>query len=229
MSPNPSATVLRPRDLFAESLEMARNFEANGHKGLAELKYAHAILELVSVTTTEAGSPSEAVLYLNSQGISALFQKHEQLVRETPEIDELSIFPTLAVAHAASFLGKHSMAEYYVSRVQYRGRHFWNEYARAMQCLTKKQEYEPKLGRLAGSQKYWAVYLSFVSDVTHGRELAPALDAMRDSFKKRNLDKRIIDDGSHLIEGSGKQPTHWDFRGEAIKAYVDYKYSRTII
>jgi hypothetical protein len=224
MISNPTPIFLRPLELFAKSLEAARNSEARGHLAGAELYYANAIQDLVSAATSEKFSPQEGILFLKSQGISALFQKHEQLVRETAETDELSIFTTVAVAHAASFLGEHGLAEYYVSGVQYQGRHFWNDYARAMQCLVTKQVYEPKLGRLAGYQKYWAVYLSFISDVTHGRELAPALDAMRDSFKNRNLDKRIVAGGAHLLEGSARQPVHWDFRGEALKAYVVYKF-----
>jgi hypothetical protein len=50
---------------------------------------------------------------------------------------------------------------------------------------------------------------------------------MRQSFQKRQTDQRIADDGGVIVEGSGKQPTQWDFRAEALKAYVAYKYGLT--
>ncbi len=96
-----------------------------------------------------------------------------------------------------------------------------------MQCLVTKQPYEPKLGKLAGSQKYWAAYLPFISDITNGRDLTGSLEAMWQSFQKRQADKRITDDGGVIVEGSAKQPTHWDFRAEALKAYAAYKYGLT--
>ena len=173
------------------------------------------------------GQPVEGIIWMESQGIIDILTKCEDLLRRLPESEELVIFSTVAVAHVASVLKRHEMAEYLVGRTQRPGRHFWNEYARAMQCLVTKEPYEPELGTLKGSQKYRVPCLTFISDITNCRDATSSLEVMRQSFQKRQTDNRITDDGGIIVEGSANQPTHWDFRAEALKAYATYQYGLT--
>jgi hypothetical protein len=212
--------------LFEGFLKSANNHLTCGQDALASGDLSYAILSLVSAVTTGEACRNAAVTFLQSCQLNKTLTQYGNMLERLPQ-EELGIFVTVAVAHTASLLAKHDLAEYLVGRVQYPGRHFWNEYARAMQCLVSQQAYDPKLGTLKGSQKYWAAYLPFISDVTHGRDPSGSLEAMRLSFQKRQADKRITDDGGIIVEGSAKQPTHWDFRAEALKAYVSYKYGLT--
>ncbi len=212
---------------FQISLAAAKNHEAQGQFALAFFDFSSAILDLLSVAMLDFGQSAEGIIWMESQGVMDLLIKCEELVKRLPESEELVIFSTMAVAHIASLLNRHEMAEYLVGRTQQPGRHFWNEYARAMQCLVTKEPYEPKLGTLKGSQKYRVPCLTLISDITNGRDLSGSLEAMRQSFQRRQADKRITDDGGLIVEGSEKQPTHWDFRAEALKAYVTYKYELT--
>jgi hypothetical protein len=66
------------------------------------------------------------------------------------------------------------------------------------------------------------VYLGFISDITNERDASISLELMRQSFTKRNKDKRVSTQG--LFEGSGRHPVQWDFRGEALVSYAAAKY-----
>lgn len=187
-----------------------------------------AILSLISIAVMDFANKEEGIAFLKSHDAAALIQKYGKMIRSLPSDADLGIFVVIGVAHTSSMLDLHECAEYLVGRVQDPiGRHFWDEYARAMLCLVEKRPYEPKLGTLKGSQKYWAAYLPFISDITNGRDTSGSIESLRQSFLKRQTDKRITDDGGVIVEGSTKQPTHWDFRAEALKAYAAYKYGLT--
>lgn len=216
-------------ELLSQALYYAKKHEAGGNIDSAQENISAAVLDLVSLAVMGCGSRDEGIAYMRSQGGLDLIAKCEELTRRLPESEQVPIFILIGVAHVGSLLGRHDTAEYFVARAQYSGRHFWDEYARAIQCLVTKHSYEPHLGKLGGSQRYWAAYLPFISDITNGRDLAGSLLAMSQSFQKRQSDKRITDDGGLIVEGSAKQPTHWDFRADAIKAYATHKYGLTFL
>jgi hypothetical protein len=208
---------------FEANLRGALMRESQGLFGNAAMRYELAILDLVIIAVTQYDNVSSGVGFLSQRNASLHLEKVFDLMRRTQDSEEMGVFNTLAVAHAASLLNKHELAEYLIRRVQYPGDHFWNEFADAMNCLVLKHPYEPQLGPLSGVDRYWGVYLTFISDITNSRDPSGSLECMRQSFLKANKDKRLS--AGALFEPSGLHPVQWDFRAEALKACAAHKYS----
>jgi hypothetical protein len=100
---------------------------------------------------------------------------------------------------------------------------FWAEFYRAINHFANKESYDPIALPLRGLEKYWAVYLPVISDVTNSRDAKASVAEMESSFDKRNKDKRIKDD-IYEIEGTIWCLAKWDFRGESILLYASEIY-----
>ena len=143
--------------MSATTFEFVETFLRGAQKRESERAYASAvtwyesaILELATIAVRDYREPSNGIGFLVERGTRAHLERCAAVMRQIPGSDELGIFNTIAVAHAASLLSHHELAEYMVSRVQHPGKHFWNEFARAMNCLLLKHPYEFKLGPLQG-------------------------------------------------------------------------------
>jgi hypothetical protein len=94
---------------------------------------------------------------------------------------------------------------------------FWKEYHRAIGCLSALDPYEPAPLKLTGYEKYWAVYLKLIQELTHRRQTGPVLEEATALFNRRNRDKRLHDHA--MLDGDGRSPVAWDFRRASIMTY----------
>lgn len=96
---------------------------------------------------------------------------------------------------------------------------FWQEYYRAIECLSRLNAYEPDLPKTKGYEKYWLPYLSLVSDLVQNRDITDTIVQLDELFAKRNKDRRLTDWKGH--DGDGNQPVRWDFRKASILRFAE--------
>ena len=94
---------------------------------------------------------------------------------------------------------------------------FWKEYHRAIGDLVANRPYVPKVPKVKGYEQYWVPYLHMIETLTSGRDARESENHVKESFVRRNCDKRLIDWEGH--DGDGKSPALWDFREFTILKY----------
>jgi hypothetical protein len=145
-------------------------------------------------------------------------------------LDSIHIMNLIHLCHIAWLFGDGAFGELVVQIArcppyidQLKRGEFWDEYLRALSCLIKHEPYDPKLPKISGIEKHWAVYLSLISDLTHQLPVTESLKLVTESFERMNRDKRIVVSGSQP-DPSGQFPVKWDFRLEAIRWYAAQAY-----
>jgi len=95
---------------------------------------------------------------------------------------------------------------------------FWAEYIRAIGCLRDREQYEPVVPKVRGYEQYWVPYLTLIADLTSSRDSSTSRREIKDTFLKRNGDKRLLD--WRMIDGDGNRPVQWDFRECSILRFA---------
>ena len=213
-----------------DAVHAAREWDAKGDPLWAGRGYAIALLGTLGLSLREYGNVEQAVEALRvwqaPQLLAVYLQRYSvawELIRsgQVPGSALGGSYEFLVMAHLAALLGERAIAAALVeyaakSEVVVISTKFWAEYSRAMTCLHTRQPYTPALPpRLRGQEKYWAVYLDLIADITQERDLAGTLGRVSETFQRRNRDKRIHEHGEE-IEGSGWAPVRWDFRRAGI-------------
>lgn len=201
----------------------SRNLEAQGHLAAAAVFLQGPIIQLLSIAVKDHADPRSGIAFLQEHRVTSLIEGYIQIILKISPSDDLGVFGLSTISHVASLMDRHDMADCLILRPRPLLKDFWAEYHRAMSCLVSRTEYEPRNSPLQGWQKYWFVYLPFVSDITRHRCSLTSLEAIRQSFCKQNQDKRLSP-GGLIAEGCGRAPSHWDFRAEALKRYAQHAY-----
>ena len=133
-------------------------------------------------------------------------------------------YSCLALANAAWVIGERALGEREVNFTRHmaviaKSTKFWRDYSLAMQALVDRVPYTPEPMKYTSFERYWAAYLDIVADMTHDRDASGSIATARESFTRRNRDKRLGRDSSGF-EGTGLDPVSFDFRLEGIVRYA---------
>jgi hypothetical protein len=224
---------MRSNDTVGEGIKQARKWESKGETSWAYRNYASALLGQLSSAVTEHEDASEGIDYLTAAGAQGTLAKCRELSSQlfaalrdgrTSASTIGGNYQLLVLGHVSWLLG--SDEDHFVvcaahKDIQAISTRFWREYCRAITCLVERQRYEPTPPpRLAGMERYWAVYLEVIKEITHdggGYDSWPATD---EAFVKRNRDRRCANDDVYGVEGSAHLPARWDYRMESLARYV---------
>lgn len=212
------------------ALEAARSWDRKGDANWARRIYGSALLGFLRAAVREPDEVSSLAL-LRRHGAGELLATWVERDRTVVAAVESGLAPSvlggpyepLVFHHVALLLGRADLAAAGAATacrrdVRRSGGAFWCEYARAVEALGTGTPYEARPpARLRGLETCWAPYLDLVADLTHGRAPDGSLARVDDAFRRRNADRRLSSD-AHGIEGSGRDPVHWDFRRAALLA-----------
>lgn len=211
------------------AVRAAQEWDTKGDANWAARTYVQAVLAAlraaVKLPNLEAGRA-----FLFERGVPDLLERAVRLSQVLADEIQAARIPASVIggnyhlsvlAHLAWLVGVGSAAERALAVancIEIRGLspEFWAEYADALQRLNQGVPYDPP-ARHWKREQYWAPYLEFIGDLSHGRDPTESLAMVEAAFNKRNRDRRFLAD-QYGIEGSGNEPAQWDFRLASLSA-----------
>jgi hypothetical protein len=223
-------TAAQMEESVATTLKTATDWKHKGDIGWELTCVRHALDDLLAIATAHHDSLESGLAYLHARHAGELLARYHSLnsvvleaFRAYPKAARAAVDNQVTFVHIGWLLGKYALGDAIlevVCDVQV-ARHwphtkFWDEYHRAMAYLVARQLYVPQVpSKLRGYEKHWEPYLRVVGALTSRADVAPALDACAQSFRRRNRDKRL---NSFAFEGDGRAPVRWDVRLPSILA-----------
>ncbi len=216
------------------SLQTADDWQKKGQPSWVQKCLNSALLGYLQLAVNEHDDPAGGVAWLESQNVGSLLQRRLDSGKIlAAEVDAGRLpasgldfrYNPLAFAHCAWCLRLFPLGEEFLlldqrSDVVKLGTPFWNEYARGMSALIRREAFQSAAGlKLKDLEKYWVAYVRFMEAACTGRGLGSALAELDQQFALRNADKKIKQDFLQ-IEGSGQHPVKWDFRRHGLVTYL---------
>lgn len=220
-------------EFIQRTLATADNWSRKNAPAQAQSCIEGAVNDYLSLAVERFDGPRDAVEWMRANAVGELLDRcRRNLAVLCGEVDAGRLPESVIGGNSyyfrfsamAACLGLFELCEWFI-RVAARpdvlelSTRFWCEYAHGSLSLVDGTPYRiADFGRLARLERYWLPYLELMSAASLGEPLAPALDAINDSFVKRNRDKRINEPCA--VDGSGDEPVRWDFRRDGLLAYI---------
>jgi hypothetical protein len=233
----PRITLAKPTP--AKFLAIADEWDRKNQPEWAIRSVGCALFDVLRYALVNQPDEQSGVSALLREGTATILQRHKRTLATLAQQVDAGKWPgsvlggqfqQLVFAHVSWCLGEAALGEWYVQfamRPDARelSTKLWNEYARAMSCLTHGDAYQAQPpAKLKGLEKYWATYLTWIECFTNRQSTEAAKREVESSFKQHNADKRIHD--VCMIEGSGQTPVGWNFRLCGLERYVSERAAR---
>jgi hypothetical protein len=226
-------------DVIRMSLENAENWELKGQPEWVNRCLASALMNYLSVAVEDKTTIEDAVPWLREVGADDLLRRfYRNVMGLVGEIDAhrhpASLlggnYSYLVYAHLAWALEDFQLGESFVAismrtDISDISTPFWNEYAKAMSSLVHGLPYKAPDLQLRGQEEYWYAYIYLIEVVIQRQDLEESILRVRQTFAKRNTDRKIKDDNFET-EGSGRHPSKWDYRLDSLLTYIGRRLVR---